>query len=160
MNADAFGHTSNSWPDFYGCVLCQQTARGWGCDCERKHTHKHTYTHQQIWWHSRACMCAHDYVVTQAMSAGPVVCDVISLSCSVSVFSYSQVDSSEEHRAAKTGPNRPTLNLHSSLHRSSHLTLLYKITLTDIRQSDMTDHHWSTSGNTVIIGSTHNHVTN
>lgn len=71
--------------------------------------------------------------MTQAMSAGPVACDVISLSCFVSVrLAYSQVCRSVKRRAARTGPNRPTLHLHPSLHLSSHLTLLYKISPTDI----------------------------
>lgn len=68
-------------------------------------------------------------IATPVMSGGPVVYDVISLSCLVSVLAYSQVYSSVERRAVKTCPNQPTLNLHSSLHLSFLLTLLYKIIL-------------------------------
>lgn len=97
-------------------------------------------------------MYEHSNIVIQAMSAGPMVCDVISLSCSVSVLAYLQVYSSVKRRAVKTGPNRPTLNLHSSLHLSSPLTRLYKIILTDILRSDKHDRHYCTSAPNVTIG--------
>lgn len=45
------------------------------------------------------------------------------------------------------------LNLHSSLHLSSHLTFLYKVILTDIPKSDKLDYHYCISTPTVTIGS-------
>lgn len=123
------------------------------------HVARDVTTHKQTRWNTRACAYVHGNIVTQAMSAGPVVCDVISLSCSVSVLAYSQVYSSVERRAVKTGPNQPTLHLHSSLHLSSHLTLLYKIILTDIPRSDKHDLHYCTSAPHVTIGYSWNPVT-
>lgn len=100
--------------------ISRLTSRGTGCD------YRHWHTQTDMLPYTRTCRAT---IATPVMSAGPVVCDVISLSCLVSVLAYSQVYSSVERRAVKTGPNQPRLNLHSSLHLSCLLTLLYKIIL-------------------------------
>lgn len=103
-------------------------------------------------WHAgihRQCTYMQNNIATSVMSAGPVVYDVISLSCLVSVLADSQIYSSVERRAVKTGPNRPTLNLHSSLHLSFLLTRLYKIILENI--NDKSDHRYCMSAPTLTI---------
>lgn len=81
-------------------------------------------------------------IVTQAMSAGPVLCDVISLSCLVSAcLAYPLVSLQLSEAEGSKNWTQPAgrLHLHPSLHLSSHLTLLYKMSFIDIRISDRHD---------------------
>lgn len=69
MYTDAFG--LNAWPDFYGSAYIRAA--------DSLHVAQDVTTNTDTQTHE--CMYAHVNIVTQAMSAGPVVCDVIRLSC-------------------------------------------------------------------------------
>lgn len=92
--------------------------------------------------HACTHACMHGSIVTQAMSAGPALCDVISLSCLVSAcLAYPLVSLQLSEAEGSKNWTQPAgrLHLHPSLHLSSHLTLLYKMSFIDIQLSDRHD---------------------